>query len=110
MGVPYGAKNWEEIVQCAEGMLDWISTYVDTSNGIPSSKALKRVMGLISFKSLNKLLEGLKASITEGQEDVIAIDGKTLRGNRGWVKKDRSLHLLHAWSNRTWNSPWPSSC
>lgn len=98
LGVLCGAKNWEEIVQCAEGMIDWISKYVDISSGIPSNKTLKRLMSLIPTESLNRLLEALKSEITDFKGDIIAIDGKTLRGSRGWDKKDRALHLLHAWS------------
>lgn len=96
VGVLCGAKDWEEIVQAANGMIDWLCKYVDISAGIPSSRTLKRVMSLIPTSSLERLLECLKSSIAEG--DIIAIDGKTLRGSRGWNEEDRPLHLLHAWS------------
>ncbi len=95
-GVLCGAKDWEEIVQAANGMIDWIGKYVDVSSGVPSSKTLKRVMSLIPTNSLERLLGCLKSNLSEG--DVIAIDGKTLRGSRGWSEEDRPLHLLHAWS------------
>lgn len=98
IGVLCGAKDWEEIAQCAEGMIDWIGTYVDISNGIPSSKTLKRLMSLIPTESLNRVLECLRSAIADSKGDIIAIDGKTLRGSRGWDKKNRPLHLLHAWS------------
>lgn len=98
VGVLCGAKDWEEIVQAANGMIDWISNYVDVSSGIPSSRTLKRVMGLIPTSSLERLLNSLKSSLAEG--DVIAIDGKTVRGSRGWSEEDRPLHLLHAWSTQ----------
>lgn len=98
LGVICGAKDWEEIVQCAEGMIDWIGKYVDVSNGVPSSKTLKRLMSLMPTESLNRLLENLRSVINESNGDIIAVDGKTLRGSRGWDEKDRPLHLLHAWS------------
>ncbi len=47
IGVLCGAKDWEEIVQAANGMIDWLDKYVDVSSGIPSSQMLKRVMNLI---------------------------------------------------------------
>lgn len=98
VGVLCGAKDWEEIIQCAEGMIDWISKYVDTSNGIPSTQTMKRLMSLIPTESLKRLLENLRSTISDNGEDIIAIDGKTLRGSRRWNEKDRALHLLHAWS------------
>lgn len=90
------AKDWEEIVQAANGMIDWLGKYVDVSSGIPSSQTLKRVMSLIPTNSLERLLGCLQSCLVEG--DVVAIDGKTLRGSRGWNEEDRPLHLLHAWS------------
>lgn len=100
IGVLCGAKNWEEIVQCAEGMMEWISKYVDTTNGIPSTFTIKRVMEIIPTITLSRLLESLRSLIHDLQGDVIAVDGKTLRGSRGWNEKDRPLHLLHAWSTQ----------
>lgn len=96
VGVLCGAKDWEEIVQAANGMIAWIGKYVDVSSGVPSGKTLKRVMSLIPTKSLEHLLDCLRSGLAEG--DIIAIDGKTLRGSRGWNEEDRPLHLLHAWS------------
>lgn len=96
VGVLCGAKDWEEIVQAANGMTDWLGKYVDIERGIPSSQTLKRVMSLIPTNSLERLLECLRSCLVEG--DVVAIDGKTLRGSRGWNEEDRPLHLLHAWS------------
>ena len=98
LGVLCGANDWEEIEQCAEGMIDWISKHVDTSSGIPSSKTLKRIMSILPTDSLSRLLENLTAALQESKGDISAIDGKTLRGTRGWNEKDRPLHLLHAWS------------
>jgi predicted transposase YbfD/YdcC len=94
IGVLCGAKDWEEIVQAAHGMIEWLNQYVDITAGIPSSKTLKRVMSIIPTKALEKLLQNIRAVIG----DIIAIDGKTLRGSRGWDENDRPLHLLHAWS------------
>jgi len=77
-------------------MRDWLSTYVNLSGGIPSKWTLERVVSLIPTRCLQPLLaqflEGIKINGT------IAIDGKTLRGSRGWNDKSHPLHLLHAWS------------
>jgi predicted transposase YbfD/YdcC len=98
IGVLCGAKDWEEVIQAAHGMVDWIGQYVDISAGIPSSKTLKRIMGLVPTTSLERLLQCIRSSVLDSAGDTIAIDGKTLRGTRGWDENDRPLHLLHAWS------------
>ena len=98
IGLLCGAKDWEEVVQAAEGMIDWISKYVDVSSGIPSDATFKRVMSLIPTKSLESLLRSIRSLISSLEGDIISIDGKTLRGSRGWNEDARPLHLLHAWS------------
>jgi hypothetical protein len=35
IGVLCGAKDWEEIIQAAYGMVDWFRQYIDISSGIP---------------------------------------------------------------------------
>jgi predicted transposase YbfD/YdcC len=55
-------------------------------------------MSIIPTQSLAHLLQSLKIILEERKDDIIAVDGKTLRGSRGWNKEDRPLHLLHAWS------------
>jgi len=98
VGILCGAKDWEEIVQCANGLIDWIGKYVDISNGIPSTQTIKRLMSVIPTESLKQLLANLRSNLVESGTDIIAIDGKTLRGSRGWDEESRPLHLLHAWS------------
>jgi predicted transposase YbfD/YdcC len=66
-----GAKDWEEIVQAAEGMIDWISKYVDTSSGIPFNATLKRVMSLIPTKSLEILLKSIRSFVSSLKADYV---------------------------------------
>jgi len=92
-----GAKNWEEMYYLAEGegFTSWLSSYVDLSSGIPSKWTLERVVSLIPTAQLQPLFAQFADSLKKA--GTIAIDGKTLRGTRGW-EKDHPLHLLHAWS------------
>lgn len=98
IGVLCGARDWEEIAQCAEGMAEWLGSYVDLSGGIPSARTLKRVFCLIPTETLACLLQNIRGSIVESEGKIVVIDGKTLRGSCGYAKEDRALHLLHAWS------------
>jgi hypothetical protein len=92
-----GAKNWEEMYYLAEGedFSKWLSCYVDLSEGIPSKWTLERVISLIPTTELQPLF----AQFREHAKEIgtVAIDGKTLRGSKGWGK-GHPLHLLHAWS------------
>jgi predicted transposase YbfD/YdcC len=92
-----GATNWEEMHYLATGedFAKWLNSYVDISEGIPSKWTLERVISLIPTTTLQPLL--LQFRDYAKKIGTIAIDGKTLRGSRGW-DKGHPLHLLHAWS------------
>ena len=92
-----GATNWEEMHYLATGedFSKWLDSYVDISEGIPSKWTLERVISLIPTTTLQPLL--LQFRDYAQKIGTIAIDGKALRGSRGW-DKSHPLHLLHAWS------------
>ena len=79
----------------AEGLANWLSTYVDLSEGIPSKWTLERVTSLIPTEELQPLFKEF-ADLAK-KRATIAIDGKALRGTKSWGKQN-PLHLLHAWS------------
>ena len=54
-----GANDWETIVVQAQGMRNWLSKFIDLSQGIPSVRTFKRV-----FETLNPLeIEGMLLSV-----------------------------------------------
>lgn len=94
-----GANDWEEMSDMADAMQEWLGEYVDISSGIPSAFTLKRVISLIDPNSLEAMLrETAQLFRSEQTDDVIAIDGKTLRGSRNKACGQQRVHLLHAWS------------
>lgn len=94
-----GAEDWEEMSALAESMQDWLGQYVDVSSGIPSAFTLERIFSLIEPTSLESMLQDIAQLFRKKFiDDVIAIDGKTLRGSNDKAKDKRGIHLLHAWS------------
>lgn len=94
-----GADDWEEMSDMADAMQEWLGRYVDVSSGTPSAFTLKRVISLIDPTSLEAMLrETAQLFRSEQTDDVIAIDGKTLRGSRDKARGQQGVHLLHAWS------------
>ena len=92
-----GATNWEEMHYLASGedFTKWLGSHIDLSGGIPSKWTLERVVSLIPTAQLQPLFAMFREHAKE--MDTVAIDGKTLRGSKGWGK-GHPLHLLHAWS------------
>lgn len=93
------ADEWEEIELFAACHIDCLRKYIDLENGVPSHDTIRRVMGMISPTSIQKVYEKwnelLSSEEGEKLKKIINIDGKTMRGNK--VKDDKPQHIVSAW-------------
>lgn len=95
-----GAEDWEEMAAMGEQMESWLGQYVDLSNGIPSAFTLERVVSLINPTNLEGMLSEVAQLFCNQEEDVIAVDGKTLCGSKSLSEDRKAVHILNAWSCR----------
>jgi predicted transposase YbfD/YdcC len=96
-GILSGAESWRDIHDYCSIKFDWISQYVDFTNGVPSEWTFRRVFTLLDPSFLEQLLRTHAAEIVAKNQksDQIAIDGKALRGSQRQGTK--SLHSVSAW-------------
>jgi len=95
-----GSETWDDIASYARHKEEWLSKYVDLSNGVPSHDTLNRVFSLLDGGALEKsFVAWIKqiAKISEGE--VVSIDGKTLRGSKPSNSK-YFVHMVSAWANQ----------
>lgn len=94
-----GAETWVDIVDFGCDKEDWLQGFLALPNGIPSHDTFARVFQLLDPQQLQACFQEWVHQITSRVEgDVVAIDGKTLRGSHDrWCGK-AAVHLLHAWS------------
>ena len=91
-----GADGWPEIETFAHSKAEWLCQWLELPNGIPSHDTFERVFRKLDAQAFEARFVAWTADIfkhTEGQ--VVAIDGKTLRGTR------TKLHLVSAWASAT---------
>ena len=50
-----GSNDWETIVIQANAMKDWLSKFVDMSNGVPCVRTFIRLFNVLQPESLNKI-------------------------------------------------------
>lgn len=94
-----GANDWEVLVVQAQSMSNWLSRYVDLSQGIPCVRTFKRVFEAICPNKMEAMLIDVMDILREKKErDVISFDGKTLRGTSASEKGLKGIHILNAWS------------
>src|SRR4030065_439403 len=81
-GVICGADSWVDIELFGKTKIDWLKTFLRLPNGIPSHDTFGRVFAALSPQEFeSSFMEWVQAinQLTQGQ--VIAIDGKQLRGS-----------------------------
>lgn len=93
-----GADSWRDFVDFGETKFDYLKKFFPFKNGIPSKNTFARVMSAINpiqFKEC--FLEWVK-QIQIDFQDVIAIDGKSIRGSYDHTKNQSAVHLVSAFA------------
>lgn len=93
-----GANTWEQIEEYAVSKKSWFKTFLELPHGIPSHDTIARVFAVIATDEFKEsFLSWIQsvALITKGQ--VIAIDGKTLRGSYDKSSSKAAIHMVSAW-------------
>jgi predicted transposase YbfD/YdcC len=96
-----GCDNWKAMALFAKTRRRWLSQFIDLSNGLPSHLTIARIMALINPKEFEKCLEKWIKEVSElFENDIINIDGKTVRGSSHKEGDKRAIHLLNAYNAR----------
>lgn len=94
-----GADDFVGITDFAKAKKGWLESVLDLSKGIPSHDRFNAVFAAIQPAEFERcLLSWITAlhEVTEGQ--VIAIDGKTLRGSFDAASSKSAIHMVSAWA------------
>lgn len=94
-----GADKWTQIETFGNTRYEWLKTFLELSNGIPSHDTFGRIFAIMSpVKFQNCFRSWIEDVFSLTSGEVVAIDGKTLR--RSFSKKDNksALHMVHAWA------------
>lgn len=94
-----GAQTFEEIEQFGELHLVWLKQYLLLPNGIPSHDTIRRVLGFLDHQQLiTCFIDWITRVKGLVKENVVAIDGKTMKGSHARGKGVKALHVLSAYS------------
>ena len=100
MAILANADDWQEIEIFAKSNVDVLRRYVPLENGVPSHDTMQRVIASIKPEVLQQLSilwnELLSRDEGEKLKKILALDGKTMRGNGN--KTQEALHVVSAWS------------
>jgi predicted transposase YbfD/YdcC len=93
-----GAEGWGEMEQFGREKQEWLETFLELPNGIPSHDTLNRVFARINPEEFEHSFFEWVSALTGTIHGVIAIDGKTVRRSHEKASGKKALHLVSAWA------------
>lgn len=94
------AESWEDIALYGRSKRDWLRQFLALPNGIPSHDTFRRVFMLIDPDAFEACFTAWVGAIaTPGTQEVVAIDGKTLRRSFDRGRDLAALHVVSAWAS-----------
>lgn len=95
-----GAESWADIALYGRSKQDWLGTFLALPNGIPSHDTFRRVFMLIDTGRFEACFEAWARSFGPTLDrEVVAIDGKTIRGSFDRSRDQAALHVVSAWAS-----------
>jgi len=94
-----GAEGWEDFAEFGKAKQEWFKTFLELPNGIPSPDTFRRVVMRLDPQEFEAcFLRWVQAvnKIASGQ--IVAIDGKQLRGSRNAAADLGPIHMVSAWA------------
>jgi predicted transposase YbfD/YdcC len=96
-----GANGWVDIARFAKAKRKFFRQFLDLPNGIPSHDTFGRVFARLDPGALLRCIQSWLAAFRAAVDrEIVAIDGKTLRGSFDSAAGQQPLHLVSAWASQ----------
>lgn len=94
-----GADGWVDVATFGQLKETWLRTFLALPGGIPSHDTFGRVFALLDPDEFRRcFLSWAQAVVGAPGDQVVAIDGKTLRRSHDRRGGQEALHLVSAWA------------
>lgn len=94
-----GADNFVEIAEYGKEKEEWLKTFLELANGIPSVDTFERLFARLKPEALQICFISWMAAVHECTDgEFINVDGKTLRGAKEAGNKRSLIHMVSVWS------------
>lgn len=95
-----GAEKWDDIEAFGKAKEQWLRKYLQLPHGIPSHDTLARVFAMLEPEQFNRcFLSWVQAIDPRHVQEIISIDGKTLRRSHDKCNGKPAIHMVSAWAN-----------
>lgn len=92
-----GGQGAVDMALFAEAKEPLLREFLKLENGLPSHDTFSRLFRLLNPDQFRRAFQGFMAKFSERLDEVIAIDGKTLRRSFDRASSKSALHMVSAW-------------
>lgn len=101
-GVVSGFDTWVEIAFFAEQKRSWINRFVPVPDRMPSHDTLGNFFRRLDSKQFASCFSQWASDLTgHNHDDLLVIDGKTLRGSADRANSKKAIHLINVWAGHS---------
>jgi predicted transposase YbfD/YdcC len=93
-----GCDDFCTIEEYGKTKQTWFEEFLDMPHGIPSHDTFNDVLNRLNPSAFAQAFTDWVSQLVNLNKDIVAIDGKVLRGTLGKLSKCPALHLVNAWS------------
>jgi predicted transposase YbfD/YdcC len=95
-----GAESWTDIEEYGRAKINWLNTFLALPNGIPTHDTFARLFARLDPEQMQQCFMSWIAVISRlTQGEIIAIDGKTVRGSYDSGNGKAAIHMVSAWAS-----------
>ena len=97
--VAAGAEGWQDIEDYGRAYLDWFQKHGYLLNGVPVDDTIARIISQIDPTQFRQCFVNWMNSVHKLSEgELVAIDGKTLRGSYDREDRNSTIHMVNAFA------------
>lgn len=95
-----GADDWVEAHDFGVTRQEWLKTFLELPNGKPSHDTFGRVFSMLQPQAMEeRFLKWIRTVVTPQRGEVVALDGKTLRGSRDRYDGQEAIVMISAYAS-----------
>lgn len=102
LAVLCGAESYDSIEEFGKARIGFLEQILQLPNGIPSHDTINRATSMIKPDQFEKVFAQWASSLKNipSQNEVVAIDGKTVRGSKDSFHNKPAIHIVSAWASQ----------
>lgn len=93
-----GCDNFCAIEEYGHSKIKWFENFLDLKHGIPSHDTFSDVLNRVKPKEFSQAFTCWVSQLGDLRDDIVSIDGKTMRRTLDKASGASAIHLVSAWS------------